>query len=376
MAINSFWQNSFGANAATSGVNPGPGLMGTPPATGNGLFGRFQAYNADPTNRDALSTFAAQMLAGSGYSPVKQTGAEVFGRALLASQQARAQAQEQIQKQKLQEAQIANLEEQKNQDPNSVREYEYARQNGFQGSFQDWVTAGGQSSRPSSVQEWDFYSGLTPEQQQRYLEMKRNPNMFVKDVNTAPTVITGTPGGGAATKALSTPESEAAAAAQKKRQESEGATRGTAEGAVSGGVTTKGANAVGTKGLLDIAEPLIDIATGSATGAAKDAVAAFFGESTSGAQAIAQLQVLQAGLMTQMPRMEGPQSDRDVELYRQAAGQIGDPKVPRATKKAALKTIREIQNRYVERAAKQDGTQGTAVPVVRKKYNPATGKIE
>lgn len=356
MAVNSFWTNPFGANAAASGVNPGPGLMGDPAPTGSGLMGIMQGINADPTKRDALSAFAAQMLAGSGYSPVRQTGSEVFGRALLAAQQARAASLEQIQKQKYQEAQIAALEREKNQNPNSVREYEYARQNGFQGSFQDWITAGGQSSRPSSVQEWEFYAALTPEQQQRYLEMKRNPNMFIKDVNTAPTAIVGTPGGGVATTSLSTPQSEADAAAQKKRQESEGAARGTAEGNVAGGITTKGANAVGTKGLLDIAEPLIDVATGSATGAAKDKVAAFFGEATTGAQAIAKLQVLQAGLMTGMPRMEGPQSDRDVQLYREAAGQIGDPKVPAATKKAALAVVREIQNKYIARAAQQDGT--------------------
>ena len=43
--------------------------------------------------------------------------------------------------------------------------------------------------------------------------------------------------------------------------------------------------------------------------------------------------------------MSGPQSDKDVLLYKQMAGQIGDPTIPAATKKAALSTIREIQNR-------------------------------
>ena len=54
----------------------------------------------------------------------------------------------------------------------------------------------------------------------------------------------------------------------------------------------------------------------------------------------------QAAIMLRQPRMEGPQSDRDVQLYREAAGQIGDPSVPRETKKAALQTIRRLQAIY------------------------------
>jgi len=40
-----------------------------------------------------------------------------------------------------------------------------------------------------------------------------------------------------------------------------------------------------------------------------------------------------------------------VKLYREAAGQIGDPTVPAALKKAALQTVRQIQQKYVERAS-------------------------
>lgn len=356
MPISPFFQNTFGSNVATAGINPGAGLAADPPATGTGLMGA-----PGTPQGDAMSAFAAQLLAGSGWSPTRQTGSEVFGRALLASQQARAASMEAIQKKRYQDAQIDSLEREKNQNPNSVREYEYAKQSGFTGSFQDWITAGGQSSRPSSVQEWEFYQGLAPEQQQRYLEMKRNPNVFFGKVNEVPTVVrAGSAGQPTQTTGLSTTSSEAEAAGQVKRSEAAAGARGTAEGNVAGGITTKGASAVGTKGLLDIAEPLIDVATGSATGAAKDKVAAFFGEATTGATAIAKLQVLQAGLMTAMPRMEGPQSDRDVQLYREAAGQIGDPKVPAATKKAALSTVREIQNRYIDRAAQQDGSKAGA----------------
>lgn len=238
--------------------------------------------------------------------------------------------------------------------PNSVREFEYAKQNGFKGTFQDWIIAGGQSSRPSAVKEWDFYSNLPPELQQRYLEMKRNPNFFVKDVNQVPTVVHPTVGVGTSVNPLSTQTSENAAAQERKRNEATGAEVGKAEGAIQGGIETKGANAVGVENLLDIAEPLIDVATGSGVGNAADKVAAYFGHATDGAEAINSLKTLQASLIQSMPRLEGPQSDADRQLYVEAAGQIGDPKVPAPIKKAAVKTVRAIQTKYKQRAGMQD----------------------
>ena len=70
------------------------------------------------------------------------------------------------------------------------------------------------------------------------------------------------------------------------------------------------------------------------------------GVSTEGAQNIASLKTVEAGLILNMPRLEGPQSNLDQQLYREAAGQIGDPTTPAETKKAAIKTLRTIQNRY------------------------------
>ena len=47
-----------------------------------------------------------------------------------------------------------------------------------------------------------------------------------------------------------------------------------------------------------------------------------------------------------MPRMEGPQSDKDVEMYKEMAGNIGDPTKTRAERLAALQTIERINNKY------------------------------
>ena len=99
-------------------------------------------------------------------------------------------------------------------------------------------------------------------------------------------------------------------------------------------------------GLLDEAEKYISGATGSMIGSVADTAAGALGVSLPGAQNIARLKTLEAGLVMGMPRLEGPQSNLDQQLYREAAGNIGDPSVPAATKKAAIDTIRRIQNTY------------------------------
>ena len=87
-------------------------------------------------------------------------------------------------------------------------------------------------------------------------------------------------------------------------------------------------------------------ATGSGLGTLADSGAAFFGKSTQGAQASAQLQAIGGMLTAKMPKMSGPQSDKDVQLYREMAGAVGDASKPLQTRLAALQTVREIQGRY------------------------------
>lgn len=104
-------------------------------------------------------------------------------------------------------------------------------------------------------------------------------------------------------------------------------------------------------GLLDQAEKLVPSSTGSYIGAGLDTAAAAFGKSTEGAKSAAQLKAIEGMLVSKMPKMSGPQSDKDVAMYRQMAGTIGDPTIPRDTKLAAIQTIREIQNKYAGNAA-------------------------
>lgn len=99
--------------------------------------------------------------------------------------------------------------------------------------------------------------------------------------------------------------------------------------------------------LLSEAEGLLDDATGSYAGWTADQAARVIGRSTEGSRAIARLRAIEGALLAEMPRMEGPQSNMDVQMYRQAAGALADPTIPAADKRAALQTIQQIQSRYV-----------------------------
>lgn len=101
---------------------------------------------------------------------------------------------------------------------------------------------------------------------------------------------------------------------------------------------------VGT--VLNEIEKILPNATGSMVGTGVDYVAGAFGHATDGAKSTAQLKSLSGQLIALMPKMSGPQSDKDVAMYREMAGNLADPTLPIATRMAALQTIRDLNNKY------------------------------
>lgn len=130
--------------------------------------------------------------------------------------------------------------------------------------------------------------------------------------------------------------------------------------------TSKISDAQDVLSLLDMADPLIKIGTSSLAGKAWDATAGAFGASSDSADAAAQLSAIEGMLISKMPKMSGPQSDKDVLLYKQMAGQIGDPTVPVSQKQAAAKVIRKINERYAGSASAPMNTN-RSVPSIGKK---------
>lgn len=101
--------------------------------------------------------------------------------------------------------------------------------------------------------------------------------------------------------------------------------------------------------------------TGSTLGAGVDTVAAAIGKSTDGSKAIARLNVLSYGILSNIPRFEGPQSDIDVQMYKQAAGDFANRKLPVEDRLAALDALRGILQRY-DKAGRNDWTFGSQPP--------------
>lgn len=117
-------------------------------------------------------------------------------------------------------------------------------------------------------------------------------------------------------------------------------------------VATREVNMSGINETLDVAKSYLEgratgtRPTGSGIGAVSDAVGRVFGVTVKGASEAGVLEALGGSLTAKMPRMEGPQSDKDVILYRQMAGKIADRTVPVKERLAALEEVRRLWGKY------------------------------
>lgn len=77
-------------------------------------------------------------------------------------------------------------------------------------------------------------------------------------------------------------------------------------------------------------------------------VRGLFGRSTKGDDAAAKLGTLGGQLVALMPKMSGPQSDKDVAMYKAMAGKLDDATLPYDVRKSALDTIDALNEKYAE----------------------------
>lgn len=113
-----------------------------------------------------------------------------------------------------------------------------------------------------------------------------------------------------------------------------------------GQAATRARDADSALELLNEAERLLPDATGGMVGTAVDATLGAFGRATEGSNATAQLQTIAGQLTSRMPRMQGPQSDKDVQLYKEMAGDLANSMLPVARRQAALQQIRRLNQKY------------------------------
>lgn len=108
--------------------------------------------------------------------------------------------------------------------------------------------------------------------------------------------------------------------------------------------------------VLDEIQGILPQATASYAGRGIDLLARGVGLATPGDVATGKLGTLSGQLVALMPKMSGPQSDKDVAMYKQMAGQLDDPTIPLQVRQAALETIRSLNNKYAEMNSQRPAT--------------------
>lgn len=91
--------------------------------------------------------------------------------------------------------------------------------------------------------------------------------------------------------------------------------------------------------------------TASGVGNLADAIGATVGYAVPGAAQADQLKAIGGQLVSKMPRMEGPQSNYDVQNYKEMAGDVGNPNLPIERRLAALKAVENIVKKYDKSSA-------------------------
>jgi len=114
------------------------------------------------------------------------------------------------------------------QSPTKVQEYERAKADGYTGTFERFLNDfyGREQNTPASLQEWEAYKAMTPDEQARYIEMKRS--LQIPTINQVPTQVL--PGG--ELNPLSTLEDTTDAAEKLAGAQAAGAAAGQNQGAI------------------------------------------------------------------------------------------------------------------------------------------------
>lgn len=193
---------------------------------------------------------------------------------------------------------------------------------------------------PSSVQETEIFRGKPKDWQDTHLNLKRSQQML----NLGGQQVVLDPRGGVRESYPVTPKpdqmpgfraSVAGAEEQAKTNVKVGAEQDK---------KIRGANSVISN--LNEAEKLLSNASGGYAQTALSAGKKAFNVSDNATQANQQLKLVSGWLVSNVPRMEGPQSNFDVENYRTMAADVGNITIPIGDRLAALKQLRSLQEKY------------------------------
>jgi len=235
------------------------------------------------------------------------------------------------------------------------------------------------------------FTGTDPMQESRQAIMQRHQSMGVSPAQRADLLPGAIPGYAQAAGGIAATKKGMETQAQKNVElrmnpQIEGAEKEAVLASERGGdLAKKGVKAQDMMGQIQRAREYLPKATGSGLGALRDIGKGIVGRSDEQTQANAALETISGWLVSNVPRMEGPQSDFDVQNYKTMAAKVGNSTVPIGDRLAALDELEGLQTKYADlniEAQKQPTLyeRGKAkfegAKPKRLKYNPATGDFE
>lgn len=203
---------------------------------------------------------------------------------------------------------------------------------------------------PMNVREWEFFKSLPSDQdRQDYLNMKR----AAQYADTGGEIVRHTP-------ALETPTQTVAVKTLPPEKMPENIAAAESARTTAESQAKRTATMSGLGDIIDSARVVLEgdtKPTASGAGAKWNEAAAFFGISPEGAAEADKMKAIGGALVAKMPRMEGPQSNFDVQNYREMAGQVGDPTIPIERRLAALEEVERLWRKYDKGGPSQPAPQ-------------------
>jgi len=202
---------------------------------------------------------------------------------------------------------------------------------------------GGDEQSPAALQIYDRVAGMTPEERGLFFRTQRGQKTL--DLGGEQVVLD--PRGGIAEsygKTLTPGERPETKGAQTREIENERLVAKLRE--------TSSKKISDSKDVVETiaqVEKYLENASGSYLDTAQSFGKKLIGISDVETQANAALKVIAGKLVSNMPRMEGPQSDKDVQLYKDMAANIADTNIPANDKRIALEALKDLNAKYSNR---------------------------
>ena len=208
---------------------------------------------------------------------------------------------------------------------------------------QDAITQRSFGSKPSAIQVFEYFKNL-PNNNDRETMLRTMRGAQYGDVGGVRSEMPALPGGQA--RQLISLENEAAGQGAIAGRKSDATARATAGVTAETEASKKTEKAANVADLANEANMLLDKASGSYGGAAVSFGKRAVGYSDETTQANKRLALISGWMVSNVPRMEGPQSNFDVQNYQKMAADVGDVTIPIEDRKAALATLLDLQRKY------------------------------